>query len=103
MNWQKQGKKVLDRIAALKEVDREDVLDYLGLQEKPGAMSTALSTVGIFAIGCLVGAGLGLAFAPKAGAELRNDIGERVRRRANEAIDEGVGYPNSTRSQVPIT
>ncbi len=103
MNWQKQGKKVLDRIAALKEVDREDVLDYLGLQEKPGTMSTALSTVGIFAIGCLVGAGLGLAFAPKAGAELRNDIGERVRKRANEVMDENVGYPNSTRSQAPIT
>ncbi len=104
MNWQKQGKKVLETLASLKDVDREDVLDYMGLQEKPSVIGTTLSTIGIFALGCLVGAGLGLAFAPKAGAELRNELGERVRRKSSEmGIGEEGGFPNSNRSQVPIT
>ena len=106
MNWNKQGKKVLDTLAQLKDVDRDDVLEYVGLQERTSSWGTALSTIGIFCIGAIVGAGLGLAFAPKPGAELRNDLGERVRRKASEigiGEENNAGYPNSTRSQVPIT
>jgi hypothetical protein len=106
MNWSKQGKKVLETLASLKDIDRDDMLEYVGLQERRTAWGTALSTVGIFCIGAIVGAGLGLAFAPKAGAELRNDLGERVRRRAGEigiGEEHNAGYPNSSRGQVPIT
>jgi hypothetical protein len=105
MNWQKQGKKVLEQLSALKDIDRDDVLDYVGLQEKNSAWGTALSTVGIFVLGALVGAGLGLAFAPKPGPELRNDLAERIRKKADELPmgGESQGYPNSSRSQVPIT
>ncbi len=106
MNWNKQGKKVLETLASIKDVDRDDVLEYVGLQQRQSAWSTALSTIGIFCVGAIVGAGLGLAFAPKAGAELRNDLGERVRRKAGElgiGEENSAGYPNSTRSQVPIT
>jgi hypothetical protein len=103
MNWSKQSKKMLDALASVKDLDRGDILDYVGLQERPSAWNTALSTIGIFVLGGLVGAGLGLAFAPKSGEELRSDIGERVRRKAEEIpIGEERGYPNS-RGQVPIT
>ena len=106
MNWKKQGNKVLEQLAALKGIDRDDVLDYVGLQEKSSAWGTAVSTVGIFVLGAMVGAGLGLAFAPKAGAELRNDVADRLRKKADElplGSENGQGYSNSTRSQVPIT
>ena len=93
--WQKQAKKAYEQIAALKDIDREDVLDYVGLQDKPSVWSTAFSTVGIFVLGALVGAGLGLAFAPKPGAELRNDVSDRLRKRAEELpIGESQGFPN---------
>lgn len=102
MNIKKQSLKILD---ALKDIDKDDVLEQLGLQERSSGVATAFGTIGVFALGCLVGAGLGLAFAPKAGTELRNDLSERVRRKASELpIGEGAGdYPNSTRSQVPMT
>ena len=106
MNWNKQGKKLLGTLSSLKNVDRDDVLEYVGLQERTSAWSTALSTIGIFCVGAIVGAGLGLAFAPKAGTELRNELGERVRRKAGElgiGEENNAGYPNTTRSQVPIT
>jgi hypothetical protein len=106
MNWSRQGKKVLDALSDLREVDRDDVLSAIGLQQRSSALGMALSTVGIFVLGALVGAGLGLAFAPKPGAELRNELGERVRRRSGElpiGQEDDSGYPSSTHSQVPIT
>lgn len=105
MNWQKQGKKVLEQLSTLKDIDRGDVLDYLGLEEKSSSWGTALSTVGIFVLGALVGAGLGLAFAPKPGTELRNEVAERIRKKAEELPigGESQKYPSSSRSQVPIT
>lgn len=106
MNWSKQGKKVIDQLTALKDMDRGDILDAVGLQEKSSGFGTAVSTVGIFVLGALVGAGLGLAFAPKAGTDLRNELSERIRRKAEElpiGHSDHQGYPTSTRSQVPIT
>ena len=103
MDYRKQGKKFFDMI---RDIDKDDVLEKVGLQERDSAWGTALSTIGIFALGAIVGVGLGLAFAPKSGVELRNEIGERVRRKANElpiGEENTTGYPNSTRSQVPIT
>ena len=46
-----------------------------GRGEPPGHL---LAGVGIFAAGLLAGAGLAMLFAPKAGAELRQEIGARV-------------------------
>ena len=103
MDYRKQGKKLIDM---LRDIDKDDILGKVGLQERDSALGTALSTIGIFALGAIVGAGLGLAFAPKSGVEFRNEIGEKVRRRASElpiGEENNSGYPNSSRSQVPIT
>lgn len=93
----KQGLKALKY---LQDIDKDDILEAIGLEERSSVWSTALSTLGIFALGCLVGAGVGLAFAPKSGEELRNELGERVRRKADEM---GVGEQFSGRSQMPVT
>jgi len=91
----KQGLKALKY---LQDIDKDDVLEAIGLEERSSAWSTAFGTIGIFALGCLVGAGLGLAFAPKSGEEFRNELGERVRRKADELNEQ---FPN--RSQMPVT
>lgn len=95
MNIKKQGLKALKY---MKDLDRDDVLEAVGLQER-SPWSAAFGTIGIFAFGALVGVGLGLAFAPKTGEELRGQIGETVRRKANELapMEEHSNYPGTSR------
>ncbi len=66
----------------LKNIDKDEILEALGLQAKPSGWGIVGSALSMFGIGLLVGVGLGLAFAPKAGTELRQDIVDRVRGRA---------------------
>jgi len=54
-------------------------LAAIGLQPRRSAGDYILPVIGIFGVGVLVGAGLGLMFAPKRGAELRGDLGRRVK------------------------
>jgi len=62
----------------LKKLDRDDLLDLIGLQRASSTdwVAPALTALGV---GLLVGAGLGLLLAPKTGAELRGDLRERLR------------------------
>jgi hypothetical protein len=63
----------------IKNLDRDDVLGMIGLETKPTNYHRLFSTMGTLAIGLLVGAGVALLVAPKAGSELRNDIRTRIR------------------------
>ncbi len=70
MSW-KAMKKTLDRDALLRQV---------GLEERtPG--SDFLTGLGLFSVGVLVGAGLGLLFAPGRGEETRARVSEAWRSR----------------------
>jgi hypothetical protein len=101
MNVKKSGLKALKY---LQDIDRDDILESIGLQERRSAWTTTFGSIGIFALGCLVGAGIGLAFAPKPGNELRTDIGEKVRRKAQEMQQGETGaFGTTTRSQMPVT
>ena len=71
----------------LKKMDRDSVLHRLGLEEHTPT-SDFFSGLGLFAVGLLVGAGLGLMFAPKPGAEMRSRLGETLRNRGARAADE---------------
>lgn len=93
----KQGVKALKY---LQDIDKDDVLEALGLEERSSAWATTFGTIGIFALGCLVGAGIGLAFAPKSGEEFRTELGDRMRRKADQM---GVGEQYASRSQMPAT
>jgi len=97
MNVKKSGLKALKY---LQDIDRDDVLDLIGLQERRSAWTTTFGSIGIFALGCLVGAGIGLAFAPKSGEEFRTELGERMRKKADEM---GVTEQFQGRSQMPVT
>lgn len=58
----------------------ESALSAIGLQPRRTATDYILPALGLVGFGVLVGIGLGLILAPKAGVELRADIGRRVRR-----------------------
>jgi hypothetical protein len=62
----------------LKKMDKDDVLNLIGLETKKGPTDWMLPTLGAFSVGLLLGAGLGLLLAPKAGSELRNDLRTRL-------------------------
>jgi hypothetical protein len=65
--------KIEDILLALPS--REDLAGAIGLEARPTATGDMLTS---FATGMLLGAGLAVLFAPKAGHEIRHDIGEKI-------------------------
>jgi len=62
----------------MKTLDRETLAEMLGLTRESSGVMDAFSTIGIFAAGIMLGAALGLLFAPRPGEELREELGERM-------------------------
>jgi len=75
----------------LKAMDKDDYLGLLGLQSKRSFTGQLLGGLGIFGLGLLVGAGVALLVAPKAGRELRGDLRSKIQR--------GKGAVETARSQ----
>ena len=67
----------------LRNLDKNDVLAWLGLKQRTSTGAWLAGTLGLFAGGLLVGAGAALLMAPKPGRELREDLRTKIRRRAN--------------------
>lgn len=57
---------------------KEDIVSAVGLEARSSATGDMLTAFGIFGTGMILGAGLALLFAPKAGHEIRHDIAEKV-------------------------
>ena len=80
-----------DIIKNVKNVDADTILEALGLERRRDSLAAVIPTLGIFGVGILVGAALGLAFAPKAGSDLRTDVSGRFNdlktRFSSEAVD----------------
>jgi hypothetical protein len=72
--------------AVRKALDRDVVLDRLGLERRTPA-GDFFTGLGLFSVGVLVGAGLGLMFAPKRGEEMRSALNEAWKNRARRAQD----------------
>jgi len=62
------------KLQDIRNLDKDDFLGILGLETKHTFTSQLLGTLGTFGIGLLVGAGVALLLAPKAGNELRHDL-----------------------------
>jgi YtxH-like protein len=78
----------------LKNFSKDDVLDLLGLETKKGPTDWLLPTLGAFSVGILLGAGLGLLIAPKPGAQLRDDLRNRLRE-GQDALANATGQSRS--------
>ncbi len=57
---------------------KEELASAVGLQARTSATGEVLPALAIFGTGIILGAGLALLFAPKAGREMRQDIAEKV-------------------------
>lgn len=68
--------KIEDILQALPS--KEDIASAVGLEARPSATGNVLTAFGILGTGMIVGAGLALLFAPKAGHEIRHEIAEKV-------------------------
>ena len=68
--------KIEDILRALPS--KEDIASAVGLEARRSPTGDMLTAFGLFATGMLLGAGLALLFAPKAGDEIRHDIAEKV-------------------------
>lgn len=62
----------------LPELDKDDLLDLVGLEERRTASDKMVPALALFGAGVLVGVGLGLMLAPKPGPELRADLKSRL-------------------------
>ena len=62
------------KLQDITNLDKNDFLGLLGLESKHSLTNQLLGAVGTFGIGLLVGAGVALLLAPKAGDELRHDL-----------------------------
>ena len=85
-------------------IDRDDLLERIGLERRTPA-GDFFTGLGLFAVGVLVGAGLGLMFAPKRGDEMRTALNEAWRNRGRREQDfqrdlgvEGGGAPGHERA-----
>jgi len=69
---------------------KDEIAHAIGLQHRSTASSVTtdlLPALGILGTGMLIGAGLALLFAPKAGRETRHDIAEKMHEYGGQARD----------------
>ncbi len=81
----------------------QDLLEATGWRSRPSAGVDVVAGMSLFAAGILVGAGLGLLFAPSSGERLRADLGERITD-LRERLENGLArdqQENSTPSREP--
>ncbi len=83
-------------LSALKDLDKDDLLEVLGLETRRTTAESLLPALGAFSVGILLGAGLGLLIAPKPGAELREDLRGRLR----DGQDALAGAADKARSEI---
>jgi hypothetical protein len=84
----------------LKKIDRDGVLNRLGLEERT-PLTDLFTGLGLFTVGMLLGTGLGILFAPKAGAETRTRLGESLRRGSRRADEFGQRMRSEVGSPAP--
>jgi hypothetical protein len=86
------------KLQDLKNLNKDELLGLLGLETKSSVASEVASTLGTFAIGLLVGAGVALLLAPKEGRALRQDLRTKIQRGK-----ESLSNSNASEADAPAT
>ena len=77
--------------------DMADVLALAGLARKPTTFEAVLPAIGLIAAGVVIGAGLGLFFAPESGRLLRDDVSRNVNSRVGQLRERVTEKANETK------
>lgn len=79
--------------SSLSNFDRDDVLESLGLERKHSTVETVMPALAIFGAGVLVGVGLGMILAPRAGSEIRGELQSQFKRAEQKVRGTGTAQP----------
>lgn len=80
---------------SLSHFDRDELLETLGLERTHSAAQQVMPALAIFGAGVLVGVGLGMILAPKAGAELRGELQSQFKRAEQKVRGSGDIQPTA--------
>jgi hypothetical protein len=89
----------MNTLKALRRLDGDDLLEAVGLQRK-SALDWVAPAMTALGVGILVGAGLGLLFAPKSGREIREDLRSRLGNSEDDHPSLGGATTNSRETAV---
>ncbi|MDP3233999.1 MAG: hypothetical protein Q8S33_14750 [Myxococcales bacterium] len=89
---------VLKNLKRLADVDKDDLLDLIGLEERRTSTDKLVPALALFGAGVLVGVGLGLMLAPKAGRELRQDVKQKLNKGSAAAATNGEAAASAAKS-----
>lgn len=67
----------VNKLKHLRDLDKDELLELIGLETRRTTLERMLPAVGLFGLGMLVGAAVGMLLAPKSGAQLRDDLRHR--------------------------
>ena len=87
-----------------RKVDADELLNRIGLQTRRTMVRTMLATSGVFATGVLLGATLGMAFAPRRGEQMRREMREKaesVKARVGRYKERAMPGGNGSREAPP--
>lgn len=89
---------VLKNLKRLADVDKDDLLDLIGLEERRTSTDKLVPALALFGAGVLVGVGLGLMLAPKTGRELRQDVKQKLHKGAAATATNGEAVAPAAKS-----
>jgi len=86
----------LESFKDLAKLDKDDLLEALGLQSKKSTGDYLVPGLLVFGAGVAVGCGIGMLLAPRPGAELLGQIGEAF----NRGLEQGKQRAQQVRDQA---
>ena len=66
--------------------DKSQFLDLLGLRERESTSAMVLRTIGLIGVGAVIGVGVGLLAAPAPGRDLRVDLSRRLKNGTDKVV-----------------
>jgi hypothetical protein len=69
----------------IKNLDKEQILEMLGLQQADTTVAVTLRALGLIGIGALLGATIMLFLAPQSGREMRENVVKKVKNATDQA------------------
>lgn len=85
----------------LSRLEKDDILKLFGVEERRSTADYLMPALGLFSVGLLVGAGIGLLLAPKPGRELRDDLRSRLGAGRESINSTGLGSHSMEEGSTP--